>query len=191
MYVFLNRRRKKGEERNEAQQMTGTIWFWWKITHLVTTQHARPLPQCLTLSHVTVIQERLQLEKVKRWPGPRTKWSQLSKSTCSKEEMVFAAKQSITCNYNDSTLEDGFVHFIMRSTLSCLMTAAEVVGRGLGEAATGTMWNRYSVPCPNAFIFSFYVPHELSPWVIIFLHMPAVTFITDVENHRRQSILNF
>lgn len=70
------------------QQMTGTIWFRWKITHLVTTRHAHPLPQCLTLSHVTVVQERLQLEKVKRWPGPRTKWSQLSKTTCSKEEMV-------------------------------------------------------------------------------------------------------
>lgn len=32
-----------------------------------------PPPQRLTLSHVTVVQERLQLEKVNRGLGPRTK----------------------------------------------------------------------------------------------------------------------
>lgn len=30
-------------------------------------------PKSLTLSHVTAVQERLQLEKVNRWLGPRTK----------------------------------------------------------------------------------------------------------------------
>lgn len=81
-----------------------------------------PPTQSLTLSHVTVIQERLQLEKVNRWLGPRTKWSWFSKSTCGIwGGNGFAAKQSITHNYNNSTLEDGLFHFIMRFALSCLM----------------------------------------------------------------------
>lgn len=84
--------------------------------------HFPNLPPSPTLSHVTAVQERLQLEKVSRWLGPRTKWSWFSKSTCGIwGGNGFAAKHSITRNYNNSTLEDGLFHFIMRFALSCLM----------------------------------------------------------------------
>lgn len=80
-----------------------------------------PPPQSLTLSHVTVVQERLQLEKVNRWRGPRTKWSPFLKRTCGIwGGNGFAAKQSIIRNYNNLTLEDGSFHFIRKVTLSCL-----------------------------------------------------------------------
>lgn len=44
------------------------------------------------------------------------------KSTCGiRGGNGFAAKHSITRNYNNSTLEDGLFHFIMRFALSCLL----------------------------------------------------------------------
>lgn len=92
-------------------------------------QSPLPPPPSPTLSHVTGVQERLQLEKVNRWLRPRTKWSWFSKSTCGIwGGNGFAAKHSITRNYNNSTLEDGLFHFIMRFALSCLM-----VGVGMGH----------------------------------------------------------
>lgn len=54
--------------------------------------------------------------------GQRTKWFWFSESTCRIwGGNGFAAKHSITRNYNNSTLEDGLFHFIMRFALSCLI----------------------------------------------------------------------
>lgn len=108
-----------------------------------------PPPRSLTLSHVTVVQERLQLEKVNRWLGPRTKWSPFLKRTCGIwGGNGFAAKQSIIRNYNNLTLEDGLFHFIRKVTLSCL-TAWSGVGRGQREQGQG-LWDRQMGSCLNA-----------------------------------------
>lgn len=124
-------------------------------------------PSSPTLSHVTAVHERLQLEKVNRWLGPRTKWLWFSKSTCGIwGGNGFAAKHSITCNYNNSTLEDGLFHFIMKFTLSCLMEGRR---RGSSWGVSGTMWNRYWVPHLNAFILSLCVMQELSHGQLFFL----------------------
>ena len=90
------------------------------------------------------------------------------KSTCGiRGGNGFAAKHSITRNYNNSTLEDGLFHFIMRFPLSCLLMGAG--GGGASWTATGTMWNRYFVPHLNAFIFfPFMSCRGLSPRAMIF-----------------------
>lgn len=123
--------------------MTGTIWVWWKATHLVTTPP--PQKKSLTLSHVTVIQERLQLEKVNRWLGPRTKWSPFSKSTCGIwGGNSFTAKQSIICNYNNLTLEDGLFHFIRRVVLSCLIVCSWWGGPSGNSDRDYSIWDSWS-----------------------------------------------
>lgn len=126
LHVFINRQKRKGEREKWAQQMTETIWesnsSCDNIARSSPLPPQPPTPPSPTLSHVTAVQERLQLEKVNRWLGPRTKWSWFSKSTCGIwGGNGFAAKHSITRNYNNSTLEDGLFHFIMRFALSCLM----------------------------------------------------------------------
>lgn len=118
MYVFINRQWEKSPTEM-SQTDDWNHMDWWKATHLVT--RSAPPPRSLTLSHVTVVQERLQLEKVNRCLGPRTKWSPFLKSTCGNwGGNGFAAKQSIIRNYNNLTLEDCLFHFIRKVALSCL-----------------------------------------------------------------------
>lgn len=134
MYVFINRQ----WEKNPTEMSQTDDW-----NHMVLVEsnsscdniarRASP-PRSLTLSHVTVIQERLQLEKVNRWLGPRTKWSPFLKSTCGIwGGNGFAAKQSIIRNNNNLTLEDGLFHFIRRVALSCL-TAGSWWWWGVGNS---------------------------------------------------------
>lgn len=67
------------------------------------------------------------------------------KSTCGiRGGNGFAAKHSITRNYNNSTLEDGLFHFIMRFPLSCLLMGAGAEGhheqqQGLCETDTSSL----------------------------------------------------
>lgn len=142
---------RKESNRNEPSRRLKPYGSGGK--QLILWQHSTQIshpPKTLTLSHVTAVQEGLQLEKVNRWLGPRTKWSPFSKSTCGIwEGNGFAAKQSIMCNYNNLTSENGLFHFIRRVALSCL-----IVWTWWGGAGTVTgdysKWDRQMEPCLNA-----------------------------------------
>lgn len=125
MYVFINRQWEKSPtEMSQAEDWNhmGLVESNSSCDNIARRSPTPPPPKSLTLSHVTAVQEGLQLEKVNRWLGPRTKWSPFSKSTCGIwGGNGFAAKQSIICNYNNLTSENGLFHFIRRVALSCLI----------------------------------------------------------------------
>lgn len=195
LHVFINRQGERGKREMSPKDD-------WNHMELVESNSScdniacssplplqPPYPTSPTLSHVTDVQERLQLEKVNRWLGPRTKWSWFSKSTCGIwGGNGFAAKHSITRNYNNSTLEDGLFHFIMRFALSCLRAGG---GEGAAGTATGTLWNRYSVTHLNAFSFSFNVLQELSPWTIIFAQNLMCQIFTHIKGQLVMTSLNY
>lgn len=92
--------------------------------------HPPTPPSSPTLSHVTVVHERAQLEKVNRWRGSENKVNRDFPQKKKKKKYMrdlrrkwlLPPKHSITRNYNNSTLEDGLFNFIMRFSLSCLST---------------------------------------------------------------------
>lgn len=111
--------------------------------------------------------------------GQRTKWFWFSESTCRIwGGNGFAAKHSITCNYNNSTLEDGLFHFIMRFALSCLIRG----GWGGGSVPKQRQWlcetDTWSLIL-NAFILSIYAP---LPFISILTFQSLAWPATEVTN---------